>query len=381
MFIARSLAGLRFAVKDNIDATGFPTTAGTPGLAHCPGRDAPVVARLKAAGSHLVGKTNMHELSLGITSNNPHTGPVPNPADPRRIAGGSSGGSAAAVAAGEVDFALGTDTGGSVRIPAAFCGVYGFRPSTGRYPSRGILGLSRSRDTAGIHARDLALLEAVDAELSGEPAPQRGWEGRVGIPTWLWRDLDPHVERLARERVERIAGGSAVEIAADGLFEQAAGVAQTLVEYETLGEIERYLRGSGVAVSQVLAHVGSADAAAYFQKLAAQPVTEEAYAHAKEHQGRLRGEYERMFAAAGVDLIAFPTTAMVAPPVADEFITRHNGRDVPIFPLGTRNLVIASVVGSPSLSIPAPGEGLPVGLCFEALPGRDRWLLGRTFLR
>src|SRR5690625_7833816 len=81
MFIARSLAGLRFAVKDNIDATGFPTTAGTPGLAHCPGRDAPVVAWLKAAGAHLVGKTNMHELSLGITSNNPHTGPVPNPAD------------------------------------------------------------------------------------------------------------------------------------------------------------------------------------------------------------------------------------------------------------------------------------------------------------
>lgn len=381
MFIARSLAGLRFAVKDNIDATGFPTTAGTPGLAHCPDQDAPVVARLKAAGAHLVGKTNMHELSVGITGNNPHSGPVPNPADPRRIAGGSSGGSAAAVATGEVDFALGTDTGGSVRIPAAFCGVPGFRPSTGRYSSRGILGLSRSRDTAGILARDLALLEAVDAELSGEPTPQRGWEGRVGIPTWLWQDLDPHVERLARERVERLTGGSAVEIAADGLFEQAAGVAQTLVEYETLGEIERYLRGSGVAVSQVLAHVASADVAAYFQKLAAQPVTKEAYAHAKEHQGRLRGEYARMFAAAGVDLIAFPTTAMVAPPLTDEFLTRHNGRDAAIFPLGTRNMVLASVVGSPSLSIPAPGEGLPVGLCFEALPGRDRWLLGRRFLR
>ena len=87
------------------------------------------------------------------------------------------------------------------------------------------------------------------------------------------------------------------------LFEQAAGVAQTLVEYETLGEIERYLRGSGVAVSQVLAHVGSADAAAYFQKLAAQPVTEEAYAHAKEHQGRLRGEYERMLKAAGFSAV------------------------------------------------------------------------------
>src|SRR5690625_3563166 len=211
MFIARSLAGLRFAVKDNIDATGFPTTAGTPGLAHCPDQDATVVARLKAAGAQLVGKTNMHEFSVGITGNNPHSGPVPNPADPRRVAGGSSGGSAAAVATGEVDFALGTDTGGSVRIPAAFCGVPGFRPSTGRYSSRGILGLSRSRDTAGILARDLALLEAVDAELSGEPTPQRGWEGRVGIPTWLWPDLDPHVERLARERVERITGGSRSE--------------------------------------------------------------------------------------------------------------------------------------------------------------------------
>ena len=153
MFIARSLAGLRFAVKDNIDAAGFPTTAGTPGLAHVPAGDAPVVARLKAAGAHLVGKTNMHELSLGITSNNAHTGPVRNPVDLLRVAGGSSGGSAAAVAAGEVDFALGTDTGGSVRIPAAFCGVYGFRPSTGRYSSAVSSGSPAAGTRRGSRAR------------------------------------------------------------------------------------------------------------------------------------------------------------------------------------------------------------------------------------
>lgn len=383
MFIARSLAGLRFAVKDNIDAAGFPTTAGTPGLAHVPAGDAPVVARLKAAGAHLVGKTNMHELSLGITSNNAHTGPVRNPADPHRVAGGSSGGSAAAVAAGEVDFALGTDTGGSARIPAAFCGVYGFRPSTGRYSSGGVLGLSHSRDTPGVIARDLALIEAIDAELGGEETtePERGWEARVGIPTWLWRDLDPQVEGRAREWLDVLTGGNAVEIAADDLFQQAAGVAQTLVEYETLGELERYLQGSGISTEDVLAQVASADVKTYFDGLAKQPVTEEAYARAKEQQGHLRDEYEQMFASAGVDLIAFPTTAMCAPPIADEFITRHNDRDVAIFPLGIRNMEIASVVGSPSLSVPVPGEGLPVGLCFEALPGRDRWLLGRRFLR
>lgn len=383
MFIARSLAGLRFAVKDNIDAAGFPTTAGTPGLAHVPGQDAPVVAKLKAAGALLVGKTNMHELSLGITSNNPHTGPVRNPVDLLRVAGGSSGGSAAAVAAGEVDFALGTDTGGSVRIPAAFCGVYGFRPSTGRYSSGGVLGLSHSRDAVGVIARDLSLLEVVDAELSGEATPQleRGWEGRMGIPGWLWRDLDPHVERRAREALSRITGADVVDIDEHDLFERAPRIAQTLVEYETLGEIERYLRGSGISAEDVLAQVASADVRAYFRGLAKQPVTEGEYARAKELQGELRRDYAQMFASAGVDLIAFPTAAMPAPPITDEFIMRHNGRDVAIFPLGIRNMEIASVVGSPSLSVPVIGDGLPVGLCFDALPGRDRWLLGRRYLR
>ncbi|MFJ3018501.1 amidase family protein [Streptomyces collinus] len=132
------LAGVPFAVKDNIDLAGLPTTAGTSFLdRNLPPQSASVVSRLVDAGALAVAKTNMHVLALGVTSNNATFGPVRNPADRDRSAGGSSGGSATAVAAGSVPFALGTDTGGSVRIPAAFCGIVGFRPSTSRYPTDG----------------------------------------------------------------------------------------------------------------------------------------------------------------------------------------------------------------------------------------------------
>ena len=131
-----ALRGLPVALKDAIGSAHLPTTAGTPGLAdHQPAEDADVVKPLLGAGAFLLGKLNMHELSYGITSNNTHSGPVRNPFDRRRIPGGSSGGAGAAVAAGMVPAALGTDTGGSVRIPAALCGVVGFRPSAGRYPT------------------------------------------------------------------------------------------------------------------------------------------------------------------------------------------------------------------------------------------------------
>ena len=133
------LHGIPFLVKDNINTSGFPTTAGTPALfKNRPNKNAPVVNKLINEGAVLVGKTAMHELAFGGTSNNYATGCVRNPHDRTCIPGGSSGGSAAAVAAGIVPFALGSDTGGSVRIPAALCGVVGLRPSRGRYSTEGM---------------------------------------------------------------------------------------------------------------------------------------------------------------------------------------------------------------------------------------------------
>ncbi|MCZ2820713.1 amidase family protein [Modestobacter sp. VKM Ac-2977] len=147
------LAGVPLAVKDNLDTRDLPTTGGTPALRDSrPGRDHHAVARLRAAGAAVLGKTNLHELAFGITSNNAAFGPVRNPHDPARSAGGSSGGSAVAVATGVVPIALGTNTGGSLRVPAAHCGVVGWRPTTGRWGTGRTVPISRTRDTAGVLA-------------------------------------------------------------------------------------------------------------------------------------------------------------------------------------------------------------------------------------
>lgn len=142
------LHGLPILVKYNIDTASAPTTAGTPALrSHRPGADAPVVASLFSAGAILLGKTNMHELAMGITSNNTAYGPVRNPYNPALIPGGSSGGNAAAIASRMCVDGLGTDTGGSVRIPAALCGITALRPTTGRYPGKGIFPISHTSTT------------------------------------------------------------------------------------------------------------------------------------------------------------------------------------------------------------------------------------------
>ncbi|RFA94331.1 amidase, partial [Pyrobaculum aerophilum] len=129
-----ALCGLAVAVKDNIEVAGMPITNGAPYMKKMADKTAPVVRRLIAEGAVVIGKTNMHELALGATNVNPHFGPTRNPHDPSRITGGSSGGSAGAVAIGVADLGIGTDTGGSVRIPAALCGVVGYKPPYGKIP-------------------------------------------------------------------------------------------------------------------------------------------------------------------------------------------------------------------------------------------------------
>lgn len=178
----RLLDGLPVAVKDNIDTPGFATTAGSRALPErAPATAAPVWQRLADHGALLLGKTNMDELGAGGASRNPRFGDVANPLAPGHTAGGSSGGSAAALAAGLAPLALGTDSSGSLRIPASFCGVAGFRPTTGSYPGAGIAPLTRAFDTPGPMARsvaDLVLLhEAITGErvLAATQAPVLAW--------------------------------------------------------------------------------------------------------------------------------------------------------------------------------------------------------------
>lgn len=182
---SESLAGVPFAVKDNVDTVDLPTTAGTPALAESrPERNHPAVQRLLNAGAVMIGKTNMYELAFGITSNNGWAGPVRNPRDPSRSAGGSSAGSAVAVATDVVPFALATDTGGSATIPAAWCGVVGYRPTTGRYGAGHMVPLSATRDTVGLIARDVATVQCVDRVLVPDAEPVTEVAPiRLGLPS------------------------------------------------------------------------------------------------------------------------------------------------------------------------------------------------------
>lgn len=177
------LAGVPLAVKDLFDTAGIRTTAGSLILAdNVPTRTAPAVARLEAAGAIVVGKTNMHEFAWGTTSQNPHFGTVANPRLPGRVAGGSSGGTAAALADYQATIGLGTDTGGSIRIPSACCGTVGFKPAFGALPVRGVFPLSPSFDTVGPMARSVADVAVVESVLTGRPIPEARAAGlSVGV--------------------------------------------------------------------------------------------------------------------------------------------------------------------------------------------------------
>jgi aspartyl-tRNA(Asn)/glutamyl-tRNA(Gln) amidotransferase subunit A len=191
------------AVKDVIDVVGMPTTAASKVLHRVPDRDAECVARLRAAGATIVGKLNTHEFAFGAITNSPHFGPCLNPWDTERMTGGSSGGSAAAVAAGLVDLAVGTDTAGSVRIPSAFCGVTGHKPSWGLVPTAGVFPTAWSLDTVGPLARTAEECRRALEVMAGGVDP-RGEPRRVGLVTRLFELADPGVAPVCEEAVHTL---------------------------------------------------------------------------------------------------------------------------------------------------------------------------------
>jgi aspartyl-tRNA(Asn)/glutamyl-tRNA(Gln) amidotransferase subunit A len=190
------LHGTALAVKDIIDVAGLPTRAGSSFFRRDPERDAPAVAALRAAGALVIGKTNTHEFAWGITTENPHAGRAANPWDERRTPGGSSGGSGAAVAADLCDIALGSDTLGSIRIPAALNGISGFRPATGALSLDGIFPLALGLDTVGPFARELRTVQAVyEILLGGEPVDDAPVRRACRLRGGRWDAVDPAVAR------------------------------------------------------------------------------------------------------------------------------------------------------------------------------------------
>ena len=262
------LAGIPFVAKDNINTTALPTSGGTLALqANTPASNAPALDRLLAEGGVLVGKAAMHELAFGITSNNAAMGAVKNPHDLKRIPGGSSGGTAAAIAAGIVPFGLGTDTGGSCRIPAALCGVVGFRPSTGRYSAEGLIPISHTRDTIGPLANsviDIALLDSILAGSNNTVQKLQPTSIKLGVDSSvLSQNLEPEVETCFNATLERLrqAGVSVVSVDLSAIWQHNSAFSFPVVLYEVMRDLPAYLAQHAPAVSfeQLIAGIKSPD--------------------------------------------------------------------------------------------------------------------------
>ena len=384
---ARPLAGIPIALKDNIDTVALPTTGCTGALqGKRPSRNAPVAQALFDAGALLAGKANMHELAFGITTNNALTGAARNPYDPRMIPGGSSGGSAVAVGARIVPAALGTDTGASVRLPAALCGVIGFRPTVGRYPGSGIIPISHTRDTPGPIARSMADICLLDGIMAADRSPEEpaSLEGlRLGLPLrYFHAGADPQVTAVIDTALAllRQAGVELIEAEVTSLqeFNDAAGF--PIVLYELQHDLPAYLAAAGypMTLAEVAAGIRSPDVAGIVgSQLGDQAVPRAAYEAALAARVRLQATYADYFRSNRVDAMIFPTAILPARPIGDDLTVELNGARVPTFHTYIRNTDPGSNAGLPGISLPAglTPEGLPVGIELDGPAGSDARLL------
>jgi len=379
------LAGMPFAVKDNIDVAGMVTTGGSPLLEGAVAAvDSGVVSVLREAGGIVVGKTNMHELAFGVTSNNAAFGAVRNPHDLERSAGGSSGGSAAAVALGAAAFSLGTDTGGSITIPASFCGVVGFRPTTGRYPSDGLVALSWSRDTVGLHTRSVADARLVDRIITRTRTVSARLltEISIGVLRPRFADVDEDVRAVAERTLAALerAGVRLVDVVIEDDLAIGGGPGLELVLYEAERLLTARAREADPGIrsfADLPARISSPDVRGLAEMMAGNPFPVEAYEAARSARSLLRRRYAELFEASGVDALVAPSCAVLPPPIGVDDVVDLNGKEEPLFPTITRNTAPGSVAGVPMLTLPSGRSrgGLPIGMTYEGrFFGDDRLL-------
>lgn len=383
------LHGVPIAVKDNIDVEGLPTTAGTPALEkHYPSDDAALIAKLKAEGAIIWGKTNLHELAFGITGTNGHYGNVTTPYSKNHLAGGSSSGTGAAVSGRLATVGIGTDTGGSIRIPASINGLYGYRPSVGRYSVDGVVPMSVTKDTPGPIARSMADVILIDSVVNDyDPAGVKPMELkglRIGMPKYsFWEDLDPETARLTLAAVEKLKAAGAVIVEDDiaDIDKLDRDVDFPMSLYECKRDFVGFFEPYGIKIEDVIGQIGSPDVKGAYDNfvLGEQAVTKEAY---DEVMNKFRPimvkAYEDYFARNQVDFIIIPTTVRPAKSVAEpEDTVELNGKQAPTFPTYVKNTSPGSNVGIAGVSLPVglTKDGLPVGIEVDALSGNDAKLL------
>lgn len=364
------LQGIPIALKDNIDTAGVRTTVGSGILAdNVPEHDAVVVQLLKRAGAVLVGKTNLHEFTLGGTTINPYYGTTRNPWDSARFVAGSSGGSAAAVAAGECLGALGTDTSGSVRMPAAMTGITGLRPTFGLVSIDGAFPLSKTVDAMGPMARSVDDVAALLAGIAPGHQPSTVVESLCGVTVGVLGEfattrLAPGVGEMFMRALDDLAdlGAHIVVIAPPPGFERFSDWRRVrFVETEQIhrdwfpSRADEY----GADVREVLE--------------AGAGLTENDYREARDFRAHITTGFLTLFEE--VDLIATPTVPFVATPVGQDQVYLAGGIE-PLMLALLRYATIASCIGAPAISLPCGlVDGLPTGLQLMARPHADTFLL------
>jgi aspartyl-tRNA(Asn)/glutamyl-tRNA(Gln) amidotransferase subunit A len=363
------LHGIPIAHKDIVDTRGIRTTAGTKIFSgRVPEADAEIVTRLAQAGCVLVGKTNLHELCYGITSANPHYGPVRNPWDVQRIPGGSSGGSAAAVAARMIFVGTGTDTGGSIRIPASMCGVVGFKPTYDHVSRQGVGPLGFTLDHVGPLTRTVRDAALCFGLMTGRKVtPVLGLRGvRIGIPkTFFFDRVDGEVAQAVRAAaaLASLNGAELIEVPVPDI-EAINAVGRMILLAETATVWRRYLDRSPDFGADVLAGI---------QQGCLIPAAD--YLDAQRLRAVLAKEFDQVWRQ--VDILLTPATPTTAPRIGElNLVIDGVSEDVRL--ASTRLVRPFNVLGWPALAMPCSKSraGLPIGLQLVAAADQEDVLLG-----
>ena len=377
------LQGIPIGLKDNLATAGIRTTLGTKVLSdNVPEEDAEVVRRCREAGAVILGKENLEEFAAGATSNNPHFGPVRNPWGTEHIPGGSSGGGGANVAA-EITFAsLGTDLGGSVRLPGAFCGVVGLKQTFGRVSQRGLLVTSFNGDHIGPMTRSVAdsaiLLQAMaghdplDPSTVPVPVPDysasvgKGVQGlRLGVPSnYFFEYLEPEVEEAVRRAIAALEELGAVSVPVELPMMKYIGAVRMAAMSDAVVTHEPYLRASRDDYGPDT----------LYRTLGGQFVLGHHYSKAMKAQRLIQEEYARVLQ--GVDLLVMPTTPLCAPRIEDAYIEHHGETHRvrgPGSSMVSRNTSPFNSTGHPAITLPCGfnRDGLPIGFQMVASGFRE----------
>ncbi|MEM7121466.1 MAG: amidase family protein [Pseudomonadota bacterium] len=380
------LAGVPIVIKDNINVAGMRTTAGTPAIDYVADVSAPVAARLEAAGAVIIGKTNMHELAFGVTSDNATYGTVHNPVDPSRIPGGSSGGTAAAVAAGIVPAGLGSDTAGSVRLPAALCGVVGLRPTTWRVDQAGVVPSVPTFDVVGPLARNVQDAALMNAVTTGAPMPDRRAIDtlRLGVARPYIDNLSPAVATAFDDALAtlRKAGATLVDIDLTSVSTASFEIGYPVGFFEMKRALSAFLapHQAMTDLQAIVDEIASDDVKAVYVNavLGDDAPDEAAYRQAIARIGDVKADYLRHLDGHGIEALVFPAAPLEAQPIEGLAETvMLNGQAIPTTPAYIRNLAPTVIYGAPGLSLPLAtnGNALPVGLELDGVPDGDADLL------